>query len=57
MYWIFEKIKETFFAERERWLLWVPVLFGAGIGIYFLLPREPSLWFSAIVVEAIIISS
>ncbi len=55
MYWIFEKIKETFFAERERWLLWVPVLFGAGIGIYFLLPREPSLWFSAIVVEAIII--
>jgi len=55
MYWIFEKIKETFFTERNRWFLWVPVLFGCGIGIYFLLPTEPSLWFSAVIIEIIII--
>ncbi|HWY15177.1 MAG TPA: ComEC/Rec2 family competence protein [Rhizomicrobium sp.] len=28
--------------ERERWVLWLPVAFGAGIGIYFALPAEPS---------------
>ncbi|MBN66931.1 MAG: hypothetical protein CMM94_05125 [Rickettsiales bacterium] len=28
--------------ERERWVLWLPVLLGAGIGIYFALPHEPS---------------
>jgi competence protein ComEC len=28
-------------AERERWALWVPVLVGLGIGLYFWLPFEP----------------
>lgn len=28
--------------ERGRWALWVPVLFGCGIAVYFALPREPS---------------
>src|SRR5579862_4063799 len=27
--------------ERERWTLWLPVAFGAGIGVYFALPAEP----------------
>jgi len=31
-----------FAAERDRWLLWLPVLLGGGIGLYFLLPTEPS---------------
>ena len=31
-------------AEGERRLLWLPVFFGAGIGIYFLLRVEPPLW-------------
>lgn len=26
---------------------WLPVFFGIGIGVYFLLPREPSLWLTA----------
>lgn len=30
-------------GERERWLLWVPVALGAGIALYFALPREPGL--------------
>jgi competence protein ComEC len=29
-------------AERGRWPLWLPVAFGAGIGLYFALPFEPS---------------
>ena len=31
-------------AERERWALWIPVGFGTGIGLYFALPIEPSVW-------------
>lgn len=29
-------------AERTRWVLWLPVGLGTGIGIYFGLPFEPS---------------
>ena len=32
---------EAFCAERDRWPLWLPVLFGAGILTYFSLPAEP----------------
>jgi competence protein ComEC len=31
-------------AEGERRLLWLPVFFGAGIGVYFALKVEPPLW-------------
>jgi competence protein ComEC len=31
-------------AEHERWILWLPVLIGAGIGLYFSLPVEPPPW-------------
>ena len=30
-------------AEQDRWFLWVPVLFGLGIVIYFSLSSEPHL--------------
>ena len=33
-----------FLAERDRWPLFVPVLIGLGVGIYFALPFEPPLW-------------
>ena len=33
---------EAFYGERDRWPLWLPVLFGAGILVYFELPREPN---------------
>ncbi len=29
-------------AERERWFLWLPVLLGLGIALYFLLPKAPA---------------
>jgi competence protein ComEC len=34
-------------AERERWLLWLPVGLGVGIAAYFALPLEPPLWLGA----------
>jgi competence protein ComEC len=30
--------------ERERWLLWLPVLFATGIAVYFGLAAEPAWW-------------
>lgn len=38
-----KKIRDFALEERARWILWVPVLYGTGVGIYFLLPEEPSL--------------
>jgi len=31
-------------AERERWLLWLPVGIGCGAAVYFALPSEPPPW-------------
>ncbi len=31
-------------AEPDRWILWLPVALGAGIGIYFSLAAEPAIW-------------
>ena len=31
-------------AERDRWILWAPVLVGIGVAIYFSLPNEPPTW-------------
>jgi competence protein ComEC len=36
-------LAQAFAAERGRWVLWVPVALGAGIGVYFELPTEPQL--------------
>lgn len=41
------KMREFLLTERSRWILWVPVCFGVGIGLYFLLPQEPPLWMLA----------
>jgi competence protein ComEC len=30
--------------ESPRWILWLPVGLGFGIGVYFALPVEPPLW-------------
>ncbi|BAI72245.1 ComEC/Rec2-related protein [Azospirillum sp. B510] len=31
-------------AEAERWVLWLPVAFGAGVSLYFGLRQEPVWW-------------
>jgi competence protein ComEC len=41
---LFRLIGESYAAEGERRLLWLPVFFGAGIGVYFSLSFEPPLW-------------
>ena len=40
---IFDRAIDAFEREQERWFLWIPALFGAGIATYFALPSEPSL--------------
>ena len=37
-------LSERLAAEGARRLLWLPVFFGAGIGVYFVLKFEPPLW-------------
>ena len=41
---LFRALADNLAAEGDRRLLWLPVFFGAGIGVYFLLKVEPSLW-------------
>ncbi|MBT8002055.1 MAG: ComEC family competence protein, partial [Rhodospirillales bacterium] len=41
---IFARISEMALEEQDRWVLWVPVLFGLGIAIYFALPTEPVIY-------------
>lgn len=39
-----ENLKRFYDAEYTRHILWLPVLFGVGIGLFFSLKHEPSLW-------------
>jgi competence protein ComEC len=41
------RVTDRLEAERERWALWLPVAFGAGIGAYFSLDSEPPAWLGA----------
>ncbi len=36
-------LSDAFESERERWLIWFPVLIGLGVALYFSLPTEPPL--------------
>ncbi|WP_395457997.1 ComEC/Rec2 family competence protein [Azospirillum melinis] len=38
-------------AEGERWVLWLPVAFGAGVSFYFGLRQEPDWWIGAAAVS------
>lgn len=46
---------ENLAEEQNRWFLWTPVLFALGIGLYFVLPQEPSKWWSLAVFELILL--
>lgn len=37
----FRWLRDRLLAERERWVLWLPVALATGIGTYFGLPVEP----------------
>lgn len=47
-----DRFLSAFAAERERWVLWLPVALGTGISIYFALPREP-VWFAGPLMTAL----
>ena len=38
------RLADTASAERDRWLLWLPVAVAVGIALYYALPVEPALW-------------
>ena len=38
---VFAPLMRRLEAEQERWFVWMPVLLGLGIGLYFSLPAEP----------------
>ena len=52
---LIEYISDNFFNERERWIVWLAVLFGIGIGIYFALGFEPNKWITVAVFEAMLL--
>jgi len=39
-----QSLKHNLLTERERWVLWLPIFFAAGIGVYFGLNQEPPTW-------------
>jgi competence protein ComEC len=43
-------------AERERWVLWLPVALGAGVACYFALPFEPVVWAGPAVLLGIVVT-
>ncbi len=47
-------LEDRLATERSRWVLWLPVGIGAGIGLYFALPAEPPAWPAPIAVAAAI---
>ena len=50
-------LKACWQEDKPRRLLWLPVLFGLGIWLYFLLSVEPSKWVTLAVIEALIIAA
>ncbi|MCH7551491.1 MAG: ComEC/Rec2 family competence protein, partial [Proteobacteria bacterium] len=44
-------------AERDRWVLWLPVMFGSGIAIYFGLSFEPPPWLGPAGVAAVLLAA
>jgi competence protein ComEC len=44
--------QDAFAAERDRWILWLPVLVGAGIASYFALSSEPPPWLGTMLLAA-----
>ena len=40
---LLSNIAEQIREDRQRWVLWIPVLIGLGVSVYFVLPAEPPL--------------
>ena len=42
-----ERLAAAIEAQRPNLALWIPVLYGLGIAVYFALPAEPQGWMLA----------
>ena len=42
-----QALKHQLLAERERWVVWLPVIFASGIAVYSGLKDEPRPWIGA----------
>ncbi|HEU0071604.1 MAG TPA: ComEC/Rec2 family competence protein [Alphaproteobacteria bacterium] len=51
------RLVETASAERDRWLLWLPVAVAAGIALYYALPFEPTLWPAGLVFAGAVLAA
>lgn len=47
-------LTDTVAADRDRWVLWIPIGVGGGIAAYFALPAEPVRWIGIAAVAAIL---
>lgn len=54
MNFLFRNLKDYFFEERNRFVVWLSVLFGMGIGFYFFLGQEPPAWVSVVGIEILL---
>ena len=52
---IVKYLQDNFQQDSDRRILWLPVLFALGIGIYFALSSEPSKWFTLALIEGLIV--
>ncbi len=43
-------ISNQFLSDRDRWVLWLPVCVGLGVGGYFSLNAEPPVWLGILTV-------
>jgi len=48
------RIAACLVSDRDRWVLWVPVGLGVGIGLYFGLPTEPPFLLGPAIVLAVL---
>jgi competence protein ComEC len=44
-------------GERTRWALWIPVLMGTGIAIYFSLSEEPEIWIGPVIIGVTVLAA
>ncbi len=54
---MWSRLRNCFLAEQNRWFLWLPVFFAAGIGIYFALLVEPSAWIILGLLEILLVAA
>jgi competence protein ComEC len=52
---VYANIRDNLLHEAERWVLWLPVFFGAGIGVYFSLYDEPEIFVAPALIAIAII--